>query len=74
MQQWHKYRQINGTDNKNIGRELNFCHKEITIKLITGEAQINTETLGFPGGSGVKNLPANAGDVVRSLGQEDPLE
>ena len=22
----------------------------------------------------VKNLPANAGDVVQSLGQEDPLE
>ena len=22
----------------------------------------------------VKNLPANAGDMVRSLGQEDPLE
>ena len=30
--------------------------------------------MGFPGGSVVKNLPANAGDKVRSLGQEDPLE
>ena len=35
---------------------------------------------GFPGGSVVKNLPANAGDAGlipgsgRSLGQEDPLE
>ena len=29
---------------------------------------------GFPGGSVVKNLSASAGDVVRSLGQEDPLE
>ena len=28
----------------------------------------------FPGGSPVKNLPANAGDVVGSLGWEDPLE
>ena len=28
---------------------------------------------GFPGGSMVKSLPANAGDVVQSLGQEDPL-
>ena len=32
---------------------------------------------GFPGGSVVKNLPANAGDVgsmwVQSLGQEDAL-
>ena len=33
--------------------------------------------LGFPGGAVVKNPPASAGDagdVVRSLGQEDPLE
>ena len=34
--------------------------------------------LGFPGGSVVKNLPADAGDIketqVRSLGWEDPLE
>ena len=29
--------------------------------------------LGFPGGSVVKNPPANAGDI-RSLCQEDPLE
>ena len=35
---------------------------------------------GFPGGSGIKNLPANAGAAgdlsqqVRSLGLEDPLE
>ena len=27
---------------------------------------------GFPGGSAVKNLPADAGDV--GLGREDPLE
>ena len=34
-------------------------------------------TIGFPGGTVVKNLPANAGDIrtrVRSLGQENPLE
>ena len=33
--------------------------------------------MGFPGGSVVKNLPASvgdAGDLVRSLGWEDPLE
>ena len=30
--------------------------------------------LGFPGGSVVKNPPANAGDADWSLGQEDPLE
>ena len=31
-------------------------------------------TMGFPGGSVVKNLPANAGEASLSLGQEDPLE
>ena len=31
-------------------------------------------TLGFPGGSVVKNLPAIQEMRVRSLGQEDPLE
>ena len=30
--------------------------------------------MGFPGGSEVKNLPANAGDAGRALGREDPLE
>ena len=29
---------------------------------------------GFPGGSVVKNLPANAGDTGLIPGQEDPLE
>ena len=29
---------------------------------------------GFPGGSMVKNLPANAGDAGSTVGQEDPLE
>ena len=29
---------------------------------------------GFPGGSGVKNLPAMQETPVRFLGQEDPLE
>ena len=29
---------------------------------------------GFPGGSVVKNLPAQQGTWVRSLGGEDPLE
>ena len=32
-------------------------------------------TVGFPGGSAMKKLPANAGDAnFRSLGWEDPLE
>ena len=30
--------------------------------------------MGFPGGSAVKNLSANAGDVGLIPGQEDPLE
>ena len=33
--------------------------------------------MGFPGGSVINNLPANAGDVIQqvwSLGWEDPLE
>ena len=29
---------------------------------------------GFPGGSVIKNSPANAGTRVQSLGREDPLE
>ena len=29
---------------------------------------MDCSTLGFPGGSAVKNSPANAGDMVRSLG------
>ena len=31
-------------------------------------------TLGFPGGSIVKNLPANAGDTGSIPGWEDPLK
>jgi len=30
--------------------------------------------LGFPGGSEVKASACNAGDLVRSLGREDPLK
>ena len=30
--------------------------------------------MGFPGDSGVKSLPANAGDAGLIPGQEDPLE
>ena len=49
---------------------------------MTPEAYINVMKLsicysyfmGFLGGTVVKNLPANAGATVQSLGQEDPLE
>ena len=30
--------------------------------------------MGFPGGPGIKNLPAKQKTQVQSLGQEDPLE
>ena len=30
--------------------------------------------MGFPGGTVVKNLPVNVGNVVQSLSGEDPLE
>ena len=30
--------------------------------------------VGFPGDSGGKNWPADTGDLVRSLSQEDPLQ
>jgi len=41
-----------------------------------GEA-LSMGSIGFSGGSVVKNLPANIGDAetqIRSLGQDDPLE
>ena len=51
------------------------------IKLLLNQSELvgpfsitALETLGFPGGSVVKNLPAKQGMWVRSLGQEDPLE
>ena len=47
------------------------------IQLSTSSLQVSTNRLGFPGGSVVKNMPANAEMQkmhVRSLGQEDPLE
>ena len=53
-------------------------------KLITTQVLLFQESLiiamnqakrGFPGGSVVKNPPANAGETwVRSLGRQDPLE
>ena len=35
---------------------------------------METSWKGFPGGTVVKNPPANAGDAGLILGQEDPLE
>ena len=41
---------------------------------ITVPSRAVSHGLGFPGGSGVKNPPANAGTQVWSLGWKDPLE
>ena len=43
----------------------------------TGQLNNGNNKQGFPGGSVIKNPPANAGDAeiwVQSLGQEDPLK
>ena len=51
--------------------------KEKDWKKKTNKKQDNAkiqESMGFPGGSVVKNLPANSGDMVWPLSQEDPLE
>ena len=48
-------------------------HKAGTRYLVLKISFMPTTTLRNYG-SRVKNLPANAGDAVRSLGQEDPLE
>ena len=43
--------------------------KRLGVRLIP-----STLLSGFLGGSVVKNPPANAGDMVQSLGREDPPE
>ena len=35
---------------------------------------LNNLKMGLPGGSRVKNLPANTGDEVQSVSWKDPLE
>ena len=37
--------------------------KICSILLVTSEIHVKTTTRGFPGGSVVKNLPANTGDT-----------
>ena len=39
-----------------------------------GKKRTYKDPLGSPGGSVVKNSPTSAGDALRSLGREDPLE
>ena len=43
---------------------------EVGLSHLLHFASVSNERLGFPGGSMVKNLPANAGD----LGQEGSLD
>ena len=47
-----------------MGKKLQSNKKKSLLSII----------MGFPDGSVVKNLPANAGDAGLILGQEDPLE
>ena len=61
---------------------LHFTEAQTTRQFLKGrkvqEIQRNLVSpsfnVSFPDGSVVKNLPANAGMQVQSLGQEDPLE
>ena len=48
--------------------------EEKTRTIIHPIKDLKPEYMGFPGGSVVKNPPANAETWVRSLSREDPLE
>ena len=48
-----------------------YCNLWSNIFLLHVDTQLSQD---LSGGSVVKNLPANAGDMVPSLGWEDPLE
>ena len=53
------------------------CISYMQFKDNSNEYTCKTETNGFrgsPGGSCIKNLPANAGDLGSILGQDEPLE
>ena len=63
--------------------KMGICHLRKSVKAtIYDEVRNNLKwnrlslisIVGFPGGSAVKNLSANAGDVGLIPGQEDPLE
>ena len=51
-----------------ISQDFSFI---FTLKSLSFDFGFNHD-FGFPRGSIAKNLPANAGDMVRFLGREDP--
>ena len=62
-------------------QELTLSHAPRWLTSATSEdvqnpscTPIQTISLGFPGGSVVKNLPVSLGDMESILGREDPLE
>ena len=61
-------------------KEINKTVMTKTNVLLTGSQKfinfyfVLSTSVGFPGGSVVKNLPAIQDTWVRSLGQEDPLQ
>ena len=52
------------------GRQQSFGHTDFFFFFF----RVFNPSVGFPVGTVVKNPPANAGDTVGFLGQEDPLE
>ena len=58
---------------KIIPNKYYFSFKNYFISKIKSLSLANF-SLGFPGGSVVRNPPANAGDMGLTLGQEYPLE
>ena len=59
----------NGSSGGDVG--LKSLHKEHAC--VSNYREVNHH-MGFPGGSGIKNLPAKQELWVSSLGHEDPLE
>ena len=54
--------------------ETNLSERKVFPPLSRTERIYRLSSVGFPGGSVVKNLPAKLETWVQSLGQEDPLE
>ena len=50
------------------------CSRSLNQSVVEQDLYSGLLPKGFPGVSAIKNLLANAGAEVRSLGREDPLE